>query len=1077
MGGYYKITGLALLIVVFMGVGLWLQIQKKRKAEAEGRKLRFEARHDTLTGLYNKNTFCNETEALINAYPELDFYLVRWDVDNFKVYNDLYTPEQGDVLLKNLAGLSALPVYQAGRRTVESAFGTGSNSPDGELLLRYGYLGNDHFVFCTVADRDRIKHLVEGLQQQVAATRDNFMLVARAGVYHVVNRNLSVAIMCDRALIALRSTKGNQLNTIGWYDEEMRSRIWEEQWLTSRMQDAMKQGRFEVWFQPIYNCAAHKFAMVEALARWRDPERGLIAPGLFVPVFEKNSSIIKVDTYIWERAMEWLHLWLAGGYPPLVLTINLSRVDVYYSQLRDILLDLSARYQIPRNLLSLEITESAYAENPARFIQVLQQLRQDGFLLAMDDFGSGYSSLTALKELPIHSLKLDLNFSTKQNSSAGGKILQSLVRMAKWLGLSLVAEGTETAEAALFLESLGCDYLQGFYFARPMPGAQLKDFLLKQGVARLEIKSQQEQMLSVKDFWNPDNAVSAMFNSIAGAFAIVEYSNRSLQFLRLCPDFFERLQLLEFKNQGVKGNLLDLVYEEDRDFYLDKMEEAVRTRRELTWEFRVHLGGTAPVYWLKNSIHLIFQQQSQAMFFLLTENITQVKLRLQDLQIVNDRMARVMNHLPVGIAIFRVAHGHFYELAYNRMAMHFTTGKSSGGEIGLADQLVDLTKLSPLEDQLFHRIYWEDVHQMQLNLLNWQATGTGNFIFRALRFDGKMRYLRVNLFRVNQTVPKETYYDVVGAFTDVTAQQEQETSALSLAGRYRLLMEQTTSVTFDYDVVREFMDCNITGTENQLYAKKISRFRSFINKGRFLAKADRPYFIEMLDYVSSRAGKGNFEFKADLGRGPRWYRAHCVSLANGEDVVYRLVGRLEDIQADKESSESLRHKAAEDLLTGAYNRINCELLINRELLKNPLSGHSIIEIDVDNFKLVNDTLGHPTGDQVLQVVANVLKRLGRWTDIVGRLGGDEFLIFLPELSNRRVLVQKLEELLRESRKVQERMNLDVPVTLSVGAVMLKPGVCDFKEAFALVDKALYQAKKNGKNQYYLETEPVNQPES
>ena len=147
------------------------------------------------------------------------------------------------------------------------------------------------------------------------------------------------------------------------------------------------------------------------------------------------------------------------------------------------------------------------------------------------------------------------------------------------------------------------------------------------------------------------------------------------------------------------------------------------------------------------------------------------------------------------------------------------------------------------------------------------------------------------------------------------------------------------------------------------------------------------------------------------------------------------------------------------------------------MLKNPLSGHSIIEIDVDNFKLVNDTLGHPTGDLVLQVVANVLKRLGRWTDIVGRLGGDEFLIFLPELSNRRVLVQKLEELLRESRKVQERMNLDVPVTLSVGAVMLKPGVCDFKEAFALVDKALYQAKKNGKNQYYLETEPVNQPES
>jgi|GEM_PF-5902871 len=1094
MSGYYKLAGLVVLVIIFMGIGLWLQVLKKRKAEAEGRKLRFEARHDFLTGLYNKNTFCKETEVLLNTHPELEFFLVRWDVDNFKVYNDLYTPEQGDVLLQNLAVLNSLPAYRAGYKLKPEKAQAGGNQESQDpafrqaagkagnsglpglpaLLLRYGYLGNDHFVFCLPSDRERILYLVKSLQQQVAATRDNFMLVARVGIYRVSSRKLSVAIMCDRALIALRSTKGSQLSTIAWYDEEMRSRIWEEQWLTSRMQEAMAEGRFEVWFQPVYNCATHKYAMVEALARWKDPERGLLLPGTFVSVFEKNGAISHLDTYVWEKALEWLHAWIGSGHTPLVVSVNLSRVDIYNVQLREFLLKLCDKYQVSRQLLSLEITESAYGENPARFVQVLQQLRQDGFLLAMDDFGSGYSSLNALKELPIHTLKLDLRFSAAAGDSASGKILQSLVQMAKWLGLSLIAEGTETAESALFLESLGCDYLQGFYFARPMPAAQLEAFLLKHGAARVEISPSQEKVFQVSDFWNPDNAVSTLFNSIAGAAAIVEYNGGRLQFLRLCPDFLERLSIPYFNLQEAKDDLISLIHPSDRENYLQRLEAAIQAGRESTWEFRLQPQGQSQSYWLRNSVHLIFKQDKRYMFFMLTENVTAQKVQVQDLEMLNGQLNQVLGYLPLGISIYRAYQGHFYERSYNQTSEYFRTGHRSGGR-PLTNLMSVMTGEETLEAALYKYVYWEDLPQMKQQLQKWQQREGGSIVFRSLRFDGQLRYLKMEFFWLNLSreaevsVSEDSQVQVaVGVFSDVTAQQEKETSALSLDGRYRALMEGTTSATFDYDVARDLVDCTYSGEAGRLWNKQIGRFRNFINRGKLLDKDDLPYFTEMLDYVSSRSGKGNFEFRADLGVGFRWYRAYYVSLSRQDGMVQRVIGRLEDIQADKDSSDSLQHKASEDMLTGAYNRINSELLINRELLKNPLARHSIIEIDVDDFKQVNDTLGHPTGDLVLQAVAEVLKKLGRWTDIVGRLGGDEFLIFLPELGSRRILVQKLEELIRESRGLQEKLKLDVPVTLSVGAVILKPGVCDFKEAFALVDKALYQAKNHGKNQYYLE---------
>ena len=236
-----------------------------------------------------------------------------------------------------------------------------------------------------------------------------------------------------------------------------------------------------MYFQPQVNYDDGKLVGVEALARWNHPREGLISPDRFIPLFEKNGFILKLDTYVWEHSCRYLREWMnrAGGEVlPLSVSVNISRYDVYTPGLCETLKDLVEKYRLPASALRLEITETAYMDDPSQMLDVVKELQGAGFVVEMDDFGAGYSSLNTLKDVPVDVLKLDVRFLTKsENDARGGMILSSVVRMAGWLNLPLIAEGVESKHQADYLKSLGCCYMQGYYFGRAMPAEKFTDWL------------------------------------------------------------------------------------------------------------------------------------------------------------------------------------------------------------------------------------------------------------------------------------------------------------------------------------------------------------------------------------------------------------------------------------------------------------------------------------------------------------------------------------------------------------------------------------------------------------------------
>ena len=260
------------------------------------------------------------------------------------------------------------------------------------------------------------------LRKATMLNSDSQKITFSIGRYYVDDINLSVSAMYDRAAMAKESVKGKYDKYIAVFDESMRNKLIQEQRIVSEMKTALDGGQFEAWMQPQYNHATGMLIGAEALVRWRHPERGLVSPGLFVPIFERNGFIYELDKYMWEQTCIYLHKWSRNGERPLPVSVNISRYDVFREDIIDVLSGLVKKYQVPVELLRLEITESAFSHDTAKIVDVVKKLIDLGFTVEIDDFGSGYSSLNTLKDVPAQIIKLDMKFMESSELSSRGAI-------------------------------------------------------------------------------------------------------------------------------------------------------------------------------------------------------------------------------------------------------------------------------------------------------------------------------------------------------------------------------------------------------------------------------------------------------------------------------------------------------------------------------------------------------------------------------------------------------------------------------------------------------------------------------
>ena len=417
------------------------------------------ATYDELTGIYNKQAFYAKTKEMLLDNPDKNFDLLRINIERFKVLNDLFGESTGDKLLRYIGKFLKeinLPLCVSGR------------------------LYADNFVVCYEAGKGDSRRMINTLQMVADSFAINNRTILSFGLYRIDDKTLPVSVMCDRANMALWKAKGNFKNPYCEYDEKMRQQVLKEQKIINAMERAIQNKEFTLYLQPKYDIEKGTIIGAEALVRWISLENGFISPGDFIPVFENNGFVYEVDKFIWEESCRYLRKWLDEGREVHPISVNVSRIDLYTPKLVQHLVNLREKYQLPSQYLELEITESAYTEDPEQIITITRQLREAGFVILMDDFGTGYSSLNMLKDIQIDVLKLDMGFLKSSDYSAkGGNILTAILKMAESLKMQTIAEGVETKEQVEFLKKIGCQCVQGFYFARRMPAQEYERLFLE----------------------------------------------------------------------------------------------------------------------------------------------------------------------------------------------------------------------------------------------------------------------------------------------------------------------------------------------------------------------------------------------------------------------------------------------------------------------------------------------------------------------------------------------------------------------------------------------------------------------
>jgi len=282
----------------------------------------------------------------------------------------------------------------------------------------------------------------------------------------------------DHVRIANDHARGILTRPYVTYDSDLRSQLVDEQELVSTFDTAIREGQFKVYYQPKYRLSDETLVGAEALVRWIHPDRGFMSPGLFIPLFEKNGLINRLDNFVWETTCQNIARWTERFGKCVPISVNVSRTDIYQPDLVGIFKRMVADAGIAMGSLSLEVTESAYINDPEDIINIVSELHEAGFPIEMDDFGTGYSSLSMLTTLPFDILKLDMSFLEADFSPEDPGMIGFVLELAKWLDVKIIAEGVETKEQAQNLREMGCNYAQGYYYSKPVPQEEFEEKFL-----------------------------------------------------------------------------------------------------------------------------------------------------------------------------------------------------------------------------------------------------------------------------------------------------------------------------------------------------------------------------------------------------------------------------------------------------------------------------------------------------------------------------------------------------------------------------------------------------------------------
>ncbi len=574
-------------------------------------------KYDDLTRLPSRKFFCREVEKLCEESEGRSHALFFFDIVKFKSINDIFGYKRGDEILKYVAG-----VLQSGLLPIRCA----------------SRVFADKFAFLADVTEESAEEIANRLIAEIKKYDITFELIINVGVYLGDGKNESGNVMLDKATLAQDAIKGDYNKWVSFYNEDIRNAIINEQEIFADMNAALTEEQFLVYYQPQYNHSTGMLVGAEALVRWKHPQKGMIAPSKFIPVFEKNGFITTLDFYVFDKAARFIRKSLDERYSVVPVSVNFSKHDIFSQNFVETLEKIRKKHDVAAKYLHLEITENVLVGNNQAVNDVIRRLHERGYVIEMDDFGSGYSSLNVLKDLDFDVIKLDMLFLKDEgNNRRGGTILSSVVNMAKWLRLPIIAEGVETVEQADFLRSIGCNYIQGYLYSKPLPEEDYVKLVSNSHIGAIIPQMDINEKLHTENFWKPSSLETLIFSNLVGAACIFNYhrKTRTMEILRVNKKYLQELGMNLTEEEFIHNDPWKTLDEENRAIYLATMKLAAETKEEQeceTWRvLRSACCGTER-FFIRSTMTVIGESENQVLFYCTIRNITAERTQANSMQ-------------------------------------------------------------------------------------------------------------------------------------------------------------------------------------------------------------------------------------------------------------------------------------------------------------------------------------------------------------------------------------------------------------------------------------------------------------
>ncbi len=509
---------------------------------------------DPLTSLRTSKEFIKASEKKVSSNPDKTYCLLAIDIEHFKLFDEWFGREKGNLLLANMG--AELGEFEKNNDAV------------------CGYFGADDFTILMEYDADKIQYLYDRIHELINSFGLSTGFLPALGV-SIIDKDMSVVDAFDRATIAVNKAKQDIKNRIVTYNIEMQFLVEHEHLVLTNFIHALQNDQITFYLQPQCNIKDGKIVGAEALARWCKPDGTIIAPGEFVPVLEKYGFITDLDKVIWERVIKWTKEFIDAGHKVVPISLNVSQIDVLNIDIDKFLKELCQKYGLPTKYIKVEITESAYAKNTNNVDKLVKQLKADGFMILLDDFGSGYSSLNMLSALTIDAIKLDAKFLQIKDETYKRSIhiLESAINMAKTMALPMIVEGAEKKEQIDFLRELGVDFIQGYYFYKPMPIKDFEALISKENIIDTKgLTVKLNDQFRIREFLDKNIYSDSMLNNIIGAVAIYSLRKNHVDIVRYNQQFYETVNVPDFVEK--LENIEITMPEEDSPLLIEALKEA-----------------------------------------------------------------------------------------------------------------------------------------------------------------------------------------------------------------------------------------------------------------------------------------------------------------------------------------------------------------------------------------------------------------------------------------------------------------------------------------------------------------------